>query len=134
MDNVLSVLEFRDGNVNAMSPYATWKIMNKTIMETYGGNIGTGKRGGGVLNYWNGFVDGFYDIARRKNKEGQYVWQVWIARYESKTKTTHHSLLHQWVDKNNEYSEKLASVQIHIGAYGDSRTNGTNVHSRFESV
>ena len=115
----LFVLEFRDGNVNAMSPYATWQIKNQTIMQTYGGNIGTGKRGGGVLNYWNGFVDGFYDIARRKNKEGQYVWQVWIARYESKTKTTHHSLLHQWVDKNNEYSDKLASVQIHIGAYGD---------------
>ena len=117
--NKIFMIELRDGSINLSSPYARWTIGNKTIMETYGGNAGNGKIGGGVVGYWTGFTDGFFDIARRKNAEGNYVWQVWIARYESKTKTTHHSLLHQWVDKNNEFPQKLASVQIHIGAYKD---------------
>ena len=104
----VSSIEFRDGNVKAMSPYARWIVGNKEIIATYG------KTG---IGYWTGFLDGYFDVARRKNADGKYVWAIWIARYEPKTKTTHHSLWKEWVDIDGIATAPIASVQIHIGAY-----------------
>ena len=130
--NTLFSIEFRDGNVYPMSPYATWKIKDKIIMETYGGNIGTGKRGGGVLGYWKDFTDGYFDLAKRKNKDGKDVYACWIARYDQTTKATFRSLHHEWVDVNNEFTGgKLAYVQVHIGAYCFKSSSGKYLFTTF---
>ena len=96
--------QFRDGNVKAISPYAYATIGNKEIVGTYGSYMGVWAKAG----------DLFMDIARRGNSWGLY-WAI----YDPVKKIQHTQYYKGFVDIKNEHMAKLASIQIHIGAYAD---------------
>ena len=101
--------QFRDGNVKAISPYCYTVIGNKEVVGTYGDYMGV----------YRNANDLFMDIARRRNADGKYEWNIYYAIYDPVKKIQHTQLFRQFIDTNQEHEADLASIQIHIGAFGE---------------
>ena len=84
--------------------------------EARAGNIGTGtmfvNTYGNRAGVWKDWHNGVIEIQRVGNK-----WRAYFAIVDEKTGVHHTRLAKEWVDTNKKYMSKLASVQIHIGAY-----------------
>ena len=102
--NVVFFQELRDGNVNAISPYARAIVGSTQVEGTYGAYMGV----------WKDFRDGFMDCARRGN-EFSFYWAIYdpVKKIQH---TRHHKV---WVDVNHHHMAKIASIQIHIGKFAN---------------
>jgi predicted phage tail component-like protein len=75
---------------------------NHTLYDGYGANPGT----------WNDFDNGILEIKRIGN-----VWEFYIAKRDAAG--NHNARLSKrWRHTSGKYNEKLAQIQVHVGAYG----------------
>jgi predicted phage tail component-like protein len=75
---------------------------NHVLYDGYGANPGT----------WNDFDNGILEIKRIGN-----VWEFYIAKRDAKG--NHNARLSKrWRHTTGKYNEKLAQIQVHVGAYG----------------
>jgi predicted phage tail component-like protein len=75
---------------------------NHVLYDGYGANPGT----------WNDFDNGILEIKRVGN-----VWEFYIAKRDAAG--NHYARLSKrWRHNSGKYNEKLAQIQVHVGAYG----------------
>ena len=101
--NQIGMVSLRNGNTQAITPYAQGRLGGKWMYQTYGNHN----------SKWKKWTDGFMEVARRGNK-----WTFYYAMYDSKRNKKHSGFYHEFVDINNLYSKQIAQIQIHIGGYG----------------
>jgi predicted phage tail component-like protein len=101
--NQIGKIALRNGNPKGITPYAQVRLGGDWILQTYGDYAGV----------WKGWYDGFMDVERKGNQ-----WHFYYAIYDPKTGREHTRKNHYFVDVNNLYMNKVAQVQVHIGAHG----------------
>jgi predicted phage tail component-like protein len=70
------------------------------------------KTHGSYKGVWKNWYDGRMEIERVGNK-----WKAYFAITDSVTGRHHTRLTEFWTDTNNSWMQKVAQIQIHIGAY-----------------
>ena len=91
--------------------------MEKPIFEARAGAFGNGvtftETYGDYKGVFGQFM-GMYRISRRGN-----VWSTYITKIDQTTGVHHTGHYKEWKDVNNQFPNKLAKIQIHIGALDD---------------
>lgn len=103
--NKIGKIALRNGNPNAITPLAQGRVKNNYVVNTYGNYAGA----------WKNWNDGFMDVTRTGNK-----WRFYFAMYDFEEGREHTRYTFEWVDAKGTATEKLAQVQVHIGAHGTS--------------
>lgn len=106
--NVIFFVSMRNAS-ETQRPYAEVKIGHKLYLETYGDRPGA----------FHPFEDGRISIVRRGKS-----WAIYYAKIGKKGDEPHHTTLYREfnIDHGGYELNKLAQIQIHIGAWKDAET------------